>query len=494
MGGGFGSQDLHLRRGVRRPLGVARGRRPAGEVDRRAQRGVPHRRARPRPRHPRRAGARRRTATSWRCGSTRRPTSAPTCRPSLLRSRPTSTPRCWPASTRRRRSTPTCRPTTPTPRRSTPIAAPAGPRRRSCSRAWSTRRRASSGWTRPSSAGRTSSRRTPSRTRRRWRCMYDIGQLRGDARRGAQARRLRRASRRARPKPSGAASCAASASPATSRPAASHPRRWSARSAPASACGRVRKVRFTHTGKVQVLTGTHSHGQGHETTFAQVVAEQARRAVRGRRGHPRRHRQDARSAWAPTARARWRSAARRIVKACDKIVDQGQEDRRPPDGGGRGRHRVQGRQVHGRRHRQGGADRRRWRSPPTCRTTTRRALEPGLEETAFFDPPNFTYPAGTHICELEVDPDTGVVEILQLRRGRRFRQRRQPDDRRGPGPWRPRPGHRPGADGERAVYDESGQLLTGSYMDYAMPRARQRADLRGRDLRRHRLHVTTRWA
>ena len=41
-------------------------------------------------------------------------------------------------------------------------------------------------------------------------------------------------------------------------------------------------------------------------------------------------------------------------------------------------------------------------------------LEPGLNENAFYDPTNFTYPAGTHICEVEVDPDTGKVKIEQF--------------------------------------------------------------------------------
>ena len=40
-------------------------------------------------------------------------------------------------------------------------------------------------------------------------------------------------------------------------------------------------------------------------------------------------------------------------------------------------------------------------------------LEPGLNETAFYDPTNFTYPAGTHICEVEIDPDTGHVEVVK---------------------------------------------------------------------------------
>ena len=61
-------EDLHLRRGVRRPLGVEEGRRPAGEVDRGAQRGLPLRRAWPRPCHPRRARDGRGGQRSWRCG------------------------------------------------------------------------------------------------------------------------------------------------------------------------------------------------------------------------------------------------------------------------------------------------------------------------------------------------------------------------------------------------------------------------------------------
>ena len=72
-------------------------------------------------------------------------------------------------------------------------------------------------------------------------------------------------------------------------------------------------------------------------------------------------------------------------------------------------------------------------------------LEPGLKEGAFYDPTNFTFPAGCHICEVEVDPETGDHRDRRLDRGRRFRHRDQSDDRRGPGAWRHRPGRRPGA-------------------------------------------------
>ncbi|HIP09948.1 MAG TPA: xanthine dehydrogenase family protein molybdopterin-binding subunit, partial [Rhodospirillales bacterium] len=94
----------------------------------------------------------------------------------------------------------------------------------------------------------------------------------------------------------------------------------------------------------------------------------------------------------------------------------------------------------------------------------------GLEESAFYDPANFTFPAGCHICEVEVDPSTGVVEITNFTAA---------DD----------PGtvinpiivegqiHGGVAQGigqallEGCVYDENGQLISGSYMDYTMPRA-----------------------
>ena len=98
-------------------------------------------------------------------------------------------------------------------------------------------------------------------------------------------------------------------------------------------------------------------------------------------------------------------------------------------------------------------------------------LEPGLKESAFWDPTNFTFPAGVHICEVEIDPDTGRGHDRPLDRGRRLRQADQSDGRRGPGAWRRRAGHRPGADRGRASTTSDGQLLTASYMDYCMPRA-----------------------
>ena len=95
-------------------------------------------------------------------------------------------------------------------------------------------------------------------------------------------------------------------------------------------------------------------------------------------------------------------------------------------------------------------------------------LEPGLNETAFYDPTNFTFPAGTHICEVEIDPDTGVVSIVNFSD---FGVIINPMIVEGQV-------HGGLCQGigqallENCVYDkESGQLLTGSLMDYALPRA-----------------------
>ncbi|MCS5574074.1 MAG: molybdopterin-dependent oxidoreductase, partial [Pseudomonadales bacterium] len=97
-------------------------------------------------------------------------------------------------------------------------------------------------------------------------------------------------------------------------------------------------------------------------------------------------------------------------------------------------------------------------------------LEPGLAEKAFYDPVNFTFPAGTYICEVEVDPETGVTEILKFTAVDDFGTIINPMIVAGQV-------HGGVAQGigqamyETCVYDEEGQLLTGSFMDYCMPRA-----------------------
>jgi carbon-monoxide dehydrogenase large subunit len=97
-------------------------------------------------------------------------------------------------------------------------------------------------------------------------------------------------------------------------------------------------------------------------------------------------------------------------------------------------------------------------------------LEPGLDETAFYDPKNFTYPAGCHVVEVEIDRDTGVVEVMKVTAADDFGRIINPLIVEGQV-------HGGLAQGigqalfEHAVYDDDGQLVSGSFMDYQMPRA-----------------------
>jgi carbon-monoxide dehydrogenase large subunit len=97
-------------------------------------------------------------------------------------------------------------------------------------------------------------------------------------------------------------------------------------------------------------------------------------------------------------------------------------------------------------------------------------LEPGLNENAFYDPNNFTYPAGSYVCEVEVDPETGVVRIDRFAACDDFGNVINPMIVEGQV-------HGGIAQGigqallEHGIYNEDGQLVTGTFMDYALPRA-----------------------
>jgi carbon-monoxide dehydrogenase large subunit len=97
-------------------------------------------------------------------------------------------------------------------------------------------------------------------------------------------------------------------------------------------------------------------------------------------------------------------------------------------------------------------------------------LEPGLKEGAFYDPTNFTFPSGVHICEVEIDPETGVTDIVKWTAVDDFGNVINPMIVEGQV-------HGGIAQGvgqalfEGAHYNKDGQLVTASYMDYTMPRA-----------------------
>jgi carbon-monoxide dehydrogenase large subunit len=230
------------------------------------------------------------------------------------------------------------------------------------------------------------------------------------------------------------------------------------------------EVRVNPTGGVTVFTGSHSHGQGHETTFAQVVATRlgipidSVEVVHGDTGR------------IPFGMGTYGSRSlavggTAIVKALDKIVAKGRKiaahlleaaeaDVEFKDG----------------KFTVAGTDRSKGFGEVALAAYVPHnypldKLEPGLDETAFYDPTNFTFPAGTHICEVEVDPDTGAVQVVNFAACDDFGNVINPMIVEGQV-------HGGLAQGigqallEACVYDnESGQLLTGSYMDYAMPRA-----------------------
>ncbi len=228
-------------------------------------------------------------------------------------------------------------------------------------------------------------------------------------------------------------------------------------------------IRVNPTGSVSVLTGSHSHGQGHETTFAQVVSEKlgidfdSIEVVHGDTDK------------IPFGMGTYGSRSiavggTAIVKAIDKIVAKGKKiaahlletsetDIEFEDGQfvvpGTDKAKAFGEIA---------------LTAYVPHQYPLEELEPGLEETAFYDPKNFTYPAGTYVCEVEVDPETGVVEILSFHATDDFGIVINPMIVEG----QVHGGLVQGigqAMFEACSYDEDGQLLSGSFMDYTMPRA-----------------------
>ena len=229
------------------------------------------------------------------------------------------------------------------------------------------------------------------------------------------------------------------------------------------------EVRVNPVGTVEVLTGSHSHGQGHETTFAQLVSDRLGipidnvSIVHGDTDKV----QFGMGTYGSRSGAVGMSA---IVKALDKIeakakkvaayvLEASADDIIFKDG----HFSVKG------------TDKKIDFGSVALQAYiahkfTGAELEPGLKEGAFYDPTNFTFPAGVHICEVEIDPDTGVTRIDRFTAVDDFGNVINPMIVEGQV-------HGGIAQGvgqamcEAAVYDKNGQLLTASFMDYWMPRA-----------------------
>ena len=438
----------------RRPSAPGRPRRSTGRSN--GRRNAPNRscgRARPRSRLARRTGARRERQDVRACACIRSPISAPICRPSHRRSRLISTRRCCRASTTSRRSTARSTRSTPTPRRSTPFAAPAGRRRPSSSSAWSRSRRA-----RPDATPAEFRRMNfvtsfPHQTpvvldlRRRRLCegarqgagtrrLQGRGRAQGGLGRQGQAARRRhfRLYRGLRPRAVAAVAVA---------------RRWRR---PVGIGGGARQS--GRHGRGSDRLAQPRPGSRDDLRPARLRTASASRSTTSRSSMATPTRCS--SAWAPTARAPARSACRRLSKALDKIeakakkvaghvLEASEQDIEFKDG----KFTVKG------------TDKSIdfgsvALNAYIAHKFNGQELEPGLKEGAFWDPTNFTFPAGVHICELEIDPETGRRDDRPLDRGRRLRQAHQSDDRRGPGARRRRARHRPGAARRRALRRATG--------------------------------------
>ena len=227
-------------------------------------------------------------------------------------------------------------------------------------------------------------------------------------------------------------------------------------------------IRVAPTGKVTVHSGAHAHGQGHETTFAQVVADafgigmEDVNVVHGDTEN------------VPFGMGTYGSRSlsvcgSAIMKSVDKIKEKGAriaahklecspDDLEFADGSWT---------VKGTDKSVGFGDVALTAYVPHDYPE---GEEPGLDFASFYDPANFTYPFGAHICVVEVDKDTGEVKVVKYVAVDDVGNVINPMIVDGQV-------HGGVAQGigqalfEGAVYDDSGQLLTGSMLDYCMPRA-----------------------
>ncbi|MBV9262420.1 MAG: xanthine dehydrogenase family protein, partial [Pseudolabrys sp.] len=229
------------------------------------------------------------------------------------------------------------------------------------------------------------------------------------------------------------------------------------------------EVRVNPTGSVEVLTGSHAHGQGHETTFAQLVSERLGipfenvSIVHGDTDKV----QFGMGTYGSRSGAVGMSA---VVGALDKVIAKAKKvagfmmeaaegDIEFKDG----------------KFTVAGTDKSvAWGDVTlnayVAHKFTGAQLEPGLKETSFYDPTNFTFPAGCHICEVEIDIETGRTSIVNWTAVDDFGTVINPMIVEGQV-------HGGIAQGvgqallEGAVYDKDGQLVSASFMDYSMPRA-----------------------
>jgi len=227
-------------------------------------------------------------------------------------------------------------------------------------------------------------------------------------------------------------------------------------------------IRVHPTGSVSVFTGTHSHGQGHETTFAQLVADKLGipvanvEVVHGD------------TAKIPFGMGTYGSRSLAVggsalVQAADKVIAKGKKIAAHLLEAGEGDLEFKDGKFT-----VAGTDRSKTIGEIAFTAYVPHkypaGLEPGLEETSFYDPKNFTFPGGCHVCEVEIDPETGQTQVVAFTAVDDVGKVINPMIVEGQV-------HGGVAQGigqallEGALYDEAGQLLSGSFLSYTMPRA-----------------------
>ncbi len=227
-------------------------------------------------------------------------------------------------------------------------------------------------------------------------------------------------------------------------------------------------VRVEPTGKVTVLTGSSPHGQGQETTFSQIAADMLGvepddiQVVHGD------------TAAVPYGIGTFGSRATAVggtavYRCLEKLRDKlaqiaghllGEDPKRLVFGGRRissesGKKSLNFVEAVGAAY---------------IAKTLPPGMEPGLDATYFFEPSNFTFPFGAHVCVVEVDAETGEVKLKKYLAVDDCGNVLNPllVDGQVHGGIVQSVGQ---ALLEEAVYDEQGQLITGELMDYALPRA-----------------------
>ena len=229
------------------------------------------------------------------------------------------------------------------------------------------------------------------------------------------------------------------------------------------------EVRVNPTGSVEVLTGCHSHGQGHETTYAQLIADvfgvdiDNVDIVHGDTDKVQFGMGTFGSRSGPVGLSAISIAANKVLNKAKRIaahmLDVPEATVEFADG-----------EFASQQSNQHLSFAEVALAAYTAHQFPTAEIEPGLKEGCYFDPPNFTFPAGCHVCEVEIDKDTGVPTIVDFAAVDDFGTLVNPMIVEGQV-------HGGVAQGigqallENTVYDADGQLLSGSFMDYCMPRA-----------------------